>query len=271
LSLDPVHRLDGKVAVITGAAGGLGTAIARTFAQLGATGIALLDLDGDGARRLAEALEVDGTAALAIEGDINDEKLVAGAADEVMQRFGRCDVLVNNAGMIRWSPLEDLDVAEWDASMAANLRGHFLCTKHFGRLLLAGGNGSVINVTSIAASLPDAFGGAYSPAKAGAVMLARMAAVEWGARGVRANAVCPGVLRTPMAAAFLQDAHVEARRRAMVAQQRIGDAAELAQVVAFLASDAASYVTGQVINVDGGLSQMLVRLLPKPGAMPDLL
>lgn len=263
--------LEAAVAVVTGGGGGLGRAIAETFVDLGASAIVLIDTDRDAAFRVSADLERAGAEVRVVVADVDDEEAIRGAAAVTREAFGRCDVLVNNAGTIVWSPLEDLDAADWDLSMATNLRGHFFCMKHFGRLMLTQGRGSIVNVASVAASIPDAFGGAYSPAKAGAVMLAKVAAVEWGDRGVRVNAVCPGLIDTPMAAPFHQDDSVRERRRRMVAQRRIGEPFELARVVAFLASDASSYVTGQVFDVDGGMAQMMVRLLPKPPIMPDLL
>lgn len=257
-------RLDGDVVVVTGAGQGLGETTCEVVGALGARVVAL-DIDEQRALSVAQRLADDGVDALGIGCDVADEAAVSDAAATTVERFGGCHGLVNNAGVISWQPLEELAVDEWDRVMAVNARGPFLCAKHFGRVMLDGGRGSIVNIASVAGTTPEPSAGAYAPSKAAVIMLGRQLATEWGGRGIRANTVSPGIMRTPMAEGFNSDPQAYARRLEMVAMNRIGAPAEVAHVIAFLLSDAASYLTGQNIEVDGGLMQMMIKLLPRPG------
>lgn len=258
------HRLDGRVAVVTGGGRGIGEATARILSSLGARTV-VLDIDGATAESVATSLVDGGAEALALECDVADESAVIAAADAVVERFGTVDVLVNNAGVISWTPLERLPVEEWDRVCNVNLRGVLLCTKYFGIPMLEQRSGSIINISSVAGTVPEPNAGAYAATKAGIICLGRQVAVEWGSRGIRCNTVSPGIIQTPMSAAFMADPDALARRKEMVASQRIGTADELGQTVAFLATDASSFVNGQNIEVDGGMMQMFIKLLPRPG------
>jgi len=257
-------RLDGKVAVITGAGQGLGETTAEVLAELGAS-LALLDVNDEANEALAKRLSAEGHDALAVHCDVGEEGDVQAAAAQVAERFGRADVLVNNAGIISWTPLEDLPVAEWDRVTRVNQRGIFLCTRAFGRMMIAQRSGSIVNISSVAGTSPEPNAGAYAATKAAAIIIARQTAVEWGKHGIRANAVSPGMMQTPMAEKFLSVPEALEQRISMVASRRIGQPREVAEVIAFLASDASSYVNGQNIEVDGGMMQMLIKLLPRPG------
>jgi NAD(P)-dependent dehydrogenase (short-subunit alcohol dehydrogenase family) len=257
------YRLDGKVAVVTGAAGGLGGAMADRLAALGAK-LALVDRSGDGLDRMLAKLKGKDNSVVALARDITDEAQVRGAAEEVRKAFGRCDVLVSNAGILQKpTALENVTLESWSTMLGVNLTGPFLCAKHLGPLMMAGGGGSIVNITSIAATMPNN-AGAYAATKGGLISLTRQIAVEWGPKGIRCNAVSPALVRTPMSEAFYRDEQLHARRRSMVASGRIGAPDDIASVVAWLASDASSYVNGQEILVDGGFSiTPLMRVQPE--------
>ena len=256
--------LQDHVVVVTGAASGLGEVIARDAVALGAR-VALLDRDGDRLATVADELRADGGKVLSVVVDITDEAAVAEAAREVEQELGPCDGLVNCAGVIAWDRLEDLDAETWSFVMDVNVTGSFLCIKHFGRSMLGQGAGSVVNIGSVAGSNPQGFSGAYSASKAAAIMLAKQVGIEWGWHGLRGNAVSPGMMQSPMAESFLSSSEAFETRRGMVAEGRIAGPEEVASVVTFLLSPASSYVSGQDIVVDGGVSEMSIRLLPRPG------
>ena len=260
----PSFDLSGKVSVITGAAQGIGEVAAHVFAGLGSK-VAILDVQPQVGEAVAAAIRADGGSAVYINCDVSSESDVRAAADRVARELGSTDVLINNAGVISWTPLEDLPLEEWERVCAINLRGVFLCAKHFGRQMLAKGAGSIIGVSSVAGTVPEPAAGAYAATKAGVIVLARQLAVEWGSRGVRSNCVSPGMIMTPMSARFMTDADALEKRRLMTASRRIGKAEEAAALMAFLASDSSSYVNGQNIEIDGGLMQMMIRLLPRPG------
>ena len=229
-SEDLSYRLDGRVATVTGAAGGMGVAICRRLARLGATPV-LLDLPGERLTAVAEGLRSDGIACHAVACDITNENEVIAATETVSHEYGRCDILVNNAGALHKAvPLESLDIEIWMSSFAVNTTGAFLCTKHFGAMMLAVRSGNIVNIGSTAT------------------------AVEWRPHGIRANIVSPGFILTPLSQAFYADPVIRKLRETAIALRRIGTPEDVAAMVSFLASDAASYVTGQEIRVDGGFS-----------------
>ncbi|OLL30819.1 2-deoxy-D-gluconate 3-dehydrogenase [Burkholderia sp. SRS-W-2-2016] len=256
--------LEGKVCVVSGAAGGIGSAIAQVLGAAGAR-IALLDRDEDKCATLAQALNASGVEALAVGCDIGDIDSVRGAVANVETKLGVADVLVNNAGLLRPGGIEEIGLDAWNAMLRVNLTGYMLCSQQFGQSMLKRGSGALVHVASIAARVPQSYSGAYSAGKAGVLLLSKQIAVEWGARGIRSNAVCPGMIRTPLSAAFYEHGDIEARRSAMTASRRIGEPNDIADVVAFLASERAAYVNGAELMVDGGLESMLMDLVPRPG------
>ena len=250
--------LQGRTAVVTGAAGGLGVAVAHRLAADGAT-IALLDVSLDALEQLAAAIaETGAPPPLAFACDVTDVDRV----EEVAREVGPCDVLVNNAAVYRRAPLEEHSLELWDLTISVNLRGYFVCTRAFGRSMLANGAGSIVNVASIAAQGPTPGAVSYCVSKAAIVSLTRQTALEWGPRGVRTNAVSPGFMSTPMSSAFGRDALVQERMK-RVPVGRIGTTEEVARTIAFLAGDGASYVNGVNITIDGGVTQTLSQTFPR--------
>lgn len=244
--------LSGKVVVVTGAAGGIGGACMAAFRAAGARCVAL-------DRSVTES---DGDTILC---DVTDPAAVAAAAAEVAQRHGGVDVLVNNAGILRPGGLATLSPADWQQVLDVNLTACLLTAQAFGARMRARGGGAMVHVSSIAATQPQPFSGAYSPGKAALAMLSRQLAAEWGPAGIRSNLVSPGLVETPLSAPFYAAPGVRAARESMVPLGRIGAPADMADAVVFLASPRAAYVTGQEIVVDGGLSQTLMGLVPRPG------
>lgn len=251
---DSQTRLDGRVAVVTGAAGGIARAIVERLLRLGAD-LVLLDINDAGMTALVQRLPATHHRILALHCDVSDAREVAGVAERVEREFGRCDFLVNNAGVLPGaSSIEQQSLQAWDDSMAVNVRGVFLCTQQFGRLMLRRRSGGIVNIASIGAQSPNA-SPPYAAAKAAVVAFTRQTAVEWGPKGVRANAVSPGFVRTPLSEHMYATTNMAEVRSAMVPVRRLGLPEDIAHVVAFLLSDAAAYVNGQDIQVDGGFLQ----------------
>lgn len=257
--------LAGHVCVVTGAGSGLGAGAARALAAQGAY-VAVLDRNGPAAAAVAIDIERQGGRAIGVIADVTDEDAVVAAAEQVLQELGACHVLVNNAALVLGSTgsLMDADLMQWNQMLAVNLTGSLICTRAFGRhMMTAGRGGSIINVSSICGHLPRPNGGAYSPSKAGLMMMTRMLAVELAAHRIRCNSVSPAWVRTPASEATYSDPVLGEQRRHMVPTGRISGVEDLGNVIAFLASDRASYINGQDILVDGGLSQTLMNILPK--------
>lgn len=244
--------LDGRVAVITGAASGIGAATARRFAAEGAT-VAVIDRDADAVVRVAA--EVDGHAYAL---DVRDGDEVNEVVDRVAQTLGQIDIVVNNAGTGDLRPLHTVDDKLWHRLIDVNLTGTFNLTRAAVPYMLETGGGAIVNNASLSGLAPTRNEAAYSAAKAGVISLTKSAALEYGPT-VRVNCVAPGHVRTPMTAVWEQFPEAFAPIAAAIPLGRIGEAHEVAEVILFLASDRASYMTGQTLVVDGGA------ILPQAG------
>ncbi|MGE0565088.1 MAG: SDR family NAD(P)-dependent oxidoreductase [Pseudolabrys sp.] len=244
-----MSELSSKVALVTGAARGIGLATARRFLADGWQ-VALLDIDGDNlARAMATIAKPDTT--LALECDVADPQAVAGAFASLVQRFGRLDVLVNNAGIAIFGPILQTSFADWSRVLAVNLSGPFLCGQAAALLMRDNGGGAIVNVTSISGLRASTLRVAYGTSKAGLAHLTKQQSVEFASYGIRVNAVAPGPVDTAMAKA-VHTPEIRADYHDHMPLNRYGLEEELAEAIHFLCSERASYITGQVIAVDGG-------------------
>jgi NAD(P)-dependent dehydrogenase (short-subunit alcohol dehydrogenase family) len=260
-------RFDGQVCAVTGAAGGIGREIALSFGRAGAR-VAVLDFNREGAEQTVRLIVDAGGQALAAPCDVSSAASIDQAATAVEQALGPCEVLVNNAGVIAYGPLESIAESDWTRLLNINLSGYLWCSQRFVRGMLQRGRGALVHVASIAATEPHPFCGGYSTSKAGIAMLSQQMAVEWGSQGVRSNCVSPGFVRTPLSDAFYAQEGVTEQRSAMIPSRRIGTPHDIAGPVLFLASDGAAYVNGANLVVDGGLSQASMISVPRPGYGP---
>jgi NAD(P)-dependent dehydrogenase (short-subunit alcohol dehydrogenase family) len=256
--------LSGRVCVVTGGGGGIGRATALSFAQAGAR-VAAIDLDERGLEVTHSELLKLGSECIVTRCDTSSVDSVTAASATIEKSLGPCDVLVNTAAVLRPGALDTLSLAEWNAVLAVNLTGYFVCAQIFGRQMRKLGRGSLVHVASIAGSNAQGQSGAYSVSKAGVIMLSRQLANEWGPHGIRSNVVSPGMVITPMSQAFYDTPGVTERRSAVVPMRRVGMPQDMADAILFLASDRASYVNGDEIMVDGGYANMLMNLVPRPG------
>ena len=243
--------------LVTGAGGGIGEGIATVLAERGWR-VAVNDIDAAAAGRVAARL-----GGVAVPGDVGAEP------DAVVNRaaaaLGGLDALVNNAGIHRRAPLASVRPDQLDDVYAVNLRAVVLASQAALPHFAASGSGTIVNLSSIAAVTPQMDVGLYTATKAGVSAFTQQACVEWGPLGIRVNAVAPGMTRTAMAEVVYADPVLHEKRRAMVPSGRIGTPRDIANAVAFLLSDDASYVNGQTLVVDGGFTQTLIGLLPHPG------
>ncbi len=248
-------RFDNKVALVTGAAKGIGAGIAGRFVDSGAA-VVLFDIDGQGVRDLATRLCGRGRA-MPVEGDVARENDVEQAVARAVAEYGSLDVLVNNAGIEVAGRITDYTTQQWDHQIGVNLKGAFLFAKHAIRHM-RGRGGAIVNIASVHAFVSYPGSAAYDASKAGLVALTRTLALDHGREGIRVNAICPGYIDTPMTEEWL--ANVPDREetvRQMLAVHplgRIGTSLDVAEATLFLASDAASFITGTCLVVDGGMT-----------------
>tara|TARA_R110000772_G_scaffold215694_2_gene326285 strand:- start:129752 stop:130522 length:771 start_codon:yes stop_codon:yes gene_type:complete len=240
---------DPKVAVVTGAARGIGLATARAFLGAGWQ-VAVLDIDETELDRAASAL-APGDAVLAIQVDVANPDQVRAAAGRIQDAFGRADALVNNAGVAVFKPILDTSYDEWRRVLDVNLSGPFLMTQAFAPLMIAGGGGAIVNIGSISGLRASTLRVAYGTSKAGLAHLTKQQAAELGEEGIRVNLVAPGPVDTAMAKA-VHTPDIRAGYHDAIPLNRYGLEEEIAAAILFLCGDQARYITGQTLAVDGG-------------------
>jgi len=243
--------LTGSAALVTGGAMGRGAAIAGTLAEAGAA-VTVVDRDEQGAGAVAESIQSGGGRALAIAGDVTDAAVRTQALERTREHFGRLDVLVNNAGIFPFTTFLDLPEEQWRRVLEVNLNAVFLWTQAGARMMSELGNGGcIVNLASVQALKPTGPGIAhYNTSKAGVVMLTRSAALELAPQGIRVVAVAPGVIETPGTRPLIDSGAVDVVARTPLG--RLGRVADVADLVLFLASPAAGFITGETVVVDGG-------------------
>jgi len=249
-------RLNGKRAIVTGSAAGIGAAIAERFVAEGAR-MVIADWHAEKAEAMAAQLRERGGDAVAIAVDVSLPESAQAMVEQCVARFGGLDILVNNAGIVhpKDSEIETTPEDAWDATLAVNLKGVFLCAKFAVPAIAASGGGAIVNIASTVAlvgSFPAQI--AYTASKGGVLAMSREMAVGLARRGIRVNAICPGLTATEMAAGLVRDDAAYQLRRQHIPMGRMGQPAEIAATAAFLASEDASYITGQAFPVDGGLT-----------------
>lgn len=242
----------GKVAVVTGSSRGIGRAIALRLAKGGAKVVVNYRGSEGAAQDVAEQIRANGGEAIAVQADVSQTAEAQALIDAAKEAFGRVDILVNNAGTTRDTLLMRMSEEDWDVVIDTNLKGTFNCIKAVSRQMMRQRYGRIVNITSVAGIAGNAGQANYASAKAGIIGLTKTVAKELGSRGVTCNAVAPGLVPTDLTASLPQDLVELAVERTPLG--RMGTAEDMAAAVAYLASDEASFVTGQVLAVDGGLA-----------------
>jgi len=252
-----VSRLGDRVAIITGGAGAIGRATAARFAHEGAT-VAVADRDGDAVAAVGREIEAGGGGAIGIAVDVSSDASVAAMVRGVDERFGRIDILFTCAGVLVSGTVAETTLADWERTIAVNLTGPFLCSRHVVPVMLRGGGGAIVHMSSTAGLVGEAAIAAYCASKGGVLMLGRQMAIDYARQGIRVNVVCPGWIDTPF-----NDPAIEASGGpealapfidVLVPMGRQGRPEEVADVVTFLVSDDARLMTGSVVTVDAGLT-----------------
>ncbi|MBN2390087.1 MAG: 3-oxoacyl-[acyl-carrier-protein] reductase [Anaerolineae bacterium] len=244
--------LEGKKALVTGGSRGIGRAIAFELARLGADVAVNYARNAAAATQVVAEIETLGRSAVALPADVGDFDQATALVEAAIKALGRLDILVNNAGITRDTLLLRMQEADWDEVLRVNLKGVFNTSKAAVRSMVRQRAGRIINISSVSGLMGQVGQANYSAAKAGMIGLTKSMAREFAARGITVNAVAPGLISTDMTAAL--DEELREQMRALIPLGRFGVAEDVAHVVAFLASDAAAYITGAVLPVDGGLS-----------------
>jgi 3-oxoacyl-[acyl-carrier protein] reductase len=242
--------LNGKIALVTGAAQGIGREIALALASDGAD-VAICDVNLEAAQKTAADIEATGKKSLALKANVAASTDVTAMVDQVIEKFGRIDILVNNAGITRDGLILRMKDEDWDLVLSINLKGAFLCTKAALKYMSKQRGGTVINIASIVGAMGNAGQANYVASKAGLIGLTKTIAREYANRGITANAVAPGFIETAMTQALPENVRAELAKQ--IPMGKLGTPEDVANAVRFLASPWASYISGQVIHVNGGM------------------
>ncbi len=248
-----MRMLENKIGLVTGSGQGIGRAIAISYAREGAQ-VVVADFNEEMGRETVRLIEAAGGVAAFISGDVSKEESVKAMVDFTVSRFGRVDIACNSAALSRGAgPIHEYERSVFDQTLEMCLTNTWLCMKHEIAAMLQSGGGAIVNISSNSSLRGQAFNTAYAAAKGGVNILTKSAAAEYGAQGIRINAVSPGVIRTPGVERYFQEqpAIAEGLKKSAV-MNRLGEPEEIAEAVSFLSSDRASFITGQVLSVDGG-------------------
>lgn len=243
-------ELSGKVALVTGGAQGIGKAIALILARNGAD-IVVSDINLEKAEETAREIQNMGRRSLAIKSNVADFKDVESMVETIVEKLGRIDILINNAGITRDRLILRMTEEDWDAVLDVNLKGTFNCTKAAIRYMSKQKSGKVVSIASVTGEMGNPGQANYGASKAGVIGFTKTIAREFAARGINVNAIAPGFIQTAMTDAVPEKAREELIR--MIPMQRLGQPEDIARAVLFLVSESSSYITGQVINVNGGI------------------
>jgi 3-oxoacyl-[acyl-carrier protein] reductase len=243
-------KLAGRVALVTGAAQGIGKAVALLLARNGAD-IVVSDVNLEKAEETAKEIRSIGRKALAIKGDVANWNDVEQMMDVILEKFAKIDILVNNAGITRDKLILRMTEEDWDAVLDVNLKGTFHCTKAVVRHMAKQRSGKIVNIASVVGEMGNAGQANYSASKAGVIGLTKTIAREFAQRGININAIAPGYIETPMTEALPEKAKEELKK--LIPMERLGKPEDVAEAVLFLVSEESSYITGQVLNVNGGI------------------
>lgn len=243
--------LTGKTAIVTGASRGIGAEIARKLADAGAKIVVNYSGSQEKAEAVVAEIQAGGGEAIAVKANVSDAEAVKAMVDEAMNAFGSVDILVNNAGITRDNLMMRMKDDEWDDVINTNLKGVFICTKAVTRQMMKQRSGRIVNISSIVGVMGNAGQANYVAAKAGVIGLTKTTARELASRGITANAIAPGFITTDMTDKLNED--IQKSMLAQIPLGRFGEAEEVAKAALFLASDEASYMTGQTLHLDGGM------------------
>lgn len=243
--------LDGKVAIVTGASRGIGRSVAIELAKAGAKVVINYAGNTAAAQSVQAAIEAEGGQAIVFQADVADVNSVDNMVKQTVETFGRIDILINNAGITRDSLLMRMKESDWDAVMNTNLKGVFNCTKAVSRIMMKQKSGNIVNMTSVVGLMGNAGQSNYAAAKAGVIGFTKSMAKELAPRGITVNAIAPGFITTDMTAVLSDQVKTDLADK--IPLGRLGEPEDISNAVLFLVSGSANYITGQTINIDGGM------------------